>query len=363
MNPMIFNESALQRCTGNVTLLKRCRRMKHLLQLLIAGFTILGGVAGAQVSQAGQGLDSAVLADLRHKLPTEFPRVRSVVVLLHGRPTFEFYREGLDSLTLHDARFATASVVATLVGIALNEGLIKSTDQPLSDFLKEAVEEGVDTRVRTMKLENVLTLTAGFDPSVKQVGKWAFPTAFALRRPLVNEPGAAFSFNPGTAHLAARVVVGATKGSISGFAKKHLFGPLQIERYLWKIDGPGGNELGYAGLQLSALDMAKIGQLHLQDGVWNGKPLMPSKYVNAATRKQNNGGAPLGWKYGYLWWVAPFDAPSAFMAGADDGQRIYVDRTLDLVAVVTSDSPRVRGQKLADVDLVLKNFVLRSAKR
>jgi len=337
--------------------------MKHLFRLLIAGFTLLGGVADAQVSQTGQGLDSVVLTDLKQKLPTEFPSVRSVVVLHHGRPAFEFYRDGLDALTLHDARFATASVVSTLVGIALKEGLIKSTDQPLSEFLKEAGEEGVDTRVRTMKLEHVLTLTAGFDPSVKQVGKWAFPTAFALRRPLVNEPGAAFSFNPGTAHLAARVVVGATKGSISGFAKKHLFGPLQIERYLWKIDGPGGNELGYAGLQLSALDMAKIGQLYLQDGVWNGKALMSSKYVDAATRKQNNGGAPLGWSYGYLWWVAPTDAPSAFMAGADDGQRIYVDRTLNLVAVVTSDSPRVRGQKLAEVDLVLKNFVLRSAKR
>lgn len=64
--------------------------------------------------------------------------------------------------------------------------------------------------------------------------------------------------------------------------------------------------------------MAKLGQLYLQGGVLNGKALLPSTYVASATRKQNHGGPALGWSYGYLWWVAPTETPSVFMAGADD---------------------------------------------
>lgn len=340
--------------------------------VLVSCFMLFLGSANAQrnaenrggerlSAPADQGLDLAVLAEMQRRLPLEYPSIRGVVILRHGKPAFELYRDGLNSATLHDARFATASFVSALVGIALQQGLIKSVNQPISTFLPEALEAGVDSRVRSMTLEQVLTLTAGFDPSVRQVGKWAFPVDFALRRPLVSDPGSAFSFNPGTAHLAARVLVGATKKSMSNFAKRHLFEPLQIERFLWRIDGPGGNELGYAGLQLTARDMAKLGQLYLQGGVWNGKALLPATYVESATRKQNNGGPPLGWSYGYLWWVGPTETPSVFMAGADDGQRIYVNRALDLVAVVTADAPR--GKTHSDVDAVLNNFVLRSVKR
>ena len=308
--------------------------MNAFASVLVVGLTLFLCSASAQeeatvrerpLAAVEQGLDPAVLAELRQRLPLEYPSIRSVVVLRHGKPVLELYRDGLNSATLHDARFATASFVSALVGIAIQQGRIKSVKQTISELLPEALEGGVDSRVRSMTLEHILTLTAGFDPSVKQVGKWAFPVAFALRLPLVSDPGAVFSFNPGTAHLAARVLVSATKESLSVFAKKHLFGPLEIERFLWRTDGPGGNELGYSGLQLTARDMAKLGQLFLQGGVWNGKALLPSAYVEAATRKQNSGGPPLGWSYGYLWWASP-ENPTVFEAAGDDGQRIYVDR-------------------------------------
>lgn len=311
-----------------------------------------------------QGLDAELLNELVDKLKSQEKAIRSVVIVRSGKLAFEYYRDGLGPATLHDMRSATMSVVSTLVGVALQKGLIKSVDQPVADFLPEALGEGVDSRVSAMSLRHILTLTAGFDPDVKQVGRWAFPVDFALRRSLVSDPGRKFDFNPGTAHLAARVVVSATGESVSQFAQKQLFAPLRIERYLWRIDRPGGSELGYSGLQLTTRDMAKLGQLYLQQGSWNGTTLVPAQYVEAATRKQSSGGPPVHWAYGYSWWVAHSSRlPGPYMAGADDGQRIYVNPSLRLVVVVASDSSQARGRSQSQVDVVINDIVLRVLRR
>jgi len=311
-----------------------------------------------------QRVDVERLAELVRTLKSEQRGVRSVVIVRNGKLAFEYYRDGLGPLTLHDMHSATMSVVSTLAGIALQQGFIKSVDQPIADFLPQALGEGVDARVGAMTLRHVLTLTAGYDPTVKQVGRWAFPVDFALRRPLVSDPGRTFSFNPATAHLAARVLVSATGESISQFAQKQLFGPLRIERYLWRIDRPGGSELGYAGLQLTTRDMAKLGQLYLQHGSWNGKALVPAPYVEAATRKQSSGGPPMHWAYGYSWWVAPSSRlPAPYMAGAADGQRIYVNPSLSLVVVVASDFNQEGKGSQGQVDVVINDIVLRVVRR
>ncbi|MBT2327078.1 serine hydrolase [Variovorax paradoxus] len=346
---------------------------RHLMAaLLLVGTSATGRSQSSKDARDGwqlsspsdQGLDKAMLDELARELASERKSVRSVVVVRHGRLAFEYYREGLGPSSLHDMRTATMSVMSTLVGVAIHNGLIKNVDQPISEFLPEATGEGVDSRVRAMTLEHLLTLTAGFDPDVKQIGRWAFPVEFALRRPLVSDSGAKFSFDVGTAHLVARVLVSATQQNVLQFAQKQLFGPLGIRRYLWQIDRPGGGELGYGGLQLTARDMAKLGQLQLQRGAWNGVALMSPAYVEAATRKQSSGGPPVHWAYGYSWWIAPSArSPAPFMAGADDGQRIYVNPSMSLVVVVTSEAVRSRSRVQADADLVINDIVLRAAKR
>lgn len=317
-----------------------------------------------QASPSAQGLDGELLDELARKLRSEEKSVRSVVVVRNGRLVFEYYREGLGPLTLHDMRSGTMCVVSTLVGVALQKGLIRSVDQPIADFLPEALGEDVDPRVKTMTLGHILTMTAGFDPAVKQVGKWAFPVDFALRRPLVSDPGTTFSFDPGTAHLVARVLVSATRERVSQFAHTQLFRPLGIQRYLWQIDKPGGGELGYSGLQLTARDMAKLGQLQLQHGTWSGTGLVQAGYAEAATRRQSAGGPPMNWGYGYSWWVARSSRlPAPYMAGADDGQRIYVNPGMSLVVVVASDSPREHSRSPSQADRVISDIVFRAVKR
>jgi CubicO group peptidase (beta-lactamase class C family) len=277
--------------------------------LVAAAVAVAAGVAQAQARKATdgwqrsspseQGLDAGHLKDLVQRLRSEERGVRSVVVVRNGRLVLEYYREGLGPSTLHDMRSATMCVVSTLVGVALQKGLIRSVDQPIADFLPEALGEDVDPRVKTMTLGHILTMTAGFDPAANQVGKWTFPGDFALRRPLVSDPGTTFNFDSGTAQLAARVLVSATRERVSQFARTQLFRPLGIQRYLWQIDKPGGGELGYSSLQLTARDMAKLGQLQLQQGTWSAIALMPAGYSDAATKRQSAGGPPMNWGYGY----------------------------------------------------------------
>ncbi|WP_354444325.1 hypothetical protein [Ottowia thiooxydans] len=76
-----------------------------------------------------------------------------------------------------------------------------------------------------------------------------------------------------------------------------------------------------------------------------------------ATRKQTTGGPPLNWNYGYLWWVAPDDSSRIFMAGADDGQRIYVNQILDLVIVIASDAQGARSGRHQNVDALIQSVV------
>jgi CubicO group peptidase (beta-lactamase class C family) len=353
---------------------RRSLRTSVLCMVAVVLMVVAAGVAQAQARKAAdgwqqsspseQGLDAGLLNDLVERLRSEEMSVRSVVVVRNGRLVFEYYREGLGPLTLHDMRSATMCVVSTLVGIALQKGLIRSVNQPIADFLPEALGEDVDSRVKAMTLGHILTMTAGFDPAAKQVGKWAFPVDFALRRSLVSDPGTTFSFNPGTAHLAARVLVSATRERVSQFAQTQLFRPLGIQRYLWQIDKPGGGELGYSGLQLTARDMAKLGQLQLQHGTWSGTALVPAGYADAATRRQSAGGPPMNWGYGYSWWVAPSSRlPAPYMAGADDGQRIYVNPGMSLVVVVASDTAQGRSRRQSQADEVINDIVLRVIKR
>jgi CubicO group peptidase (beta-lactamase class C family) len=91
---------------------------------------------------------------------------------------------------------------------------------------------------------------------------------------------------------------------------------------------------------------------------------MPPDYADAATRRQNDGGPPTNWGYGYLWWVAPSPRlPAPYMAGAADGQRIYVNPSMSLVIVVASDAPQGRSRSLGQVDAVINDIVLRVVKR
>ena len=123
----------------------------------------------------------------------------------------------------------------------------------------------------------------------------------------------------------------ATGMNALAFAQEHLFGPLGITSVEWPSDHQG-IATGWGGLRMQPRDMAKFGQLYLQEGWWNGRNLVAASWVQASTRKHIS--ATLQDGYGYQWWIAD---NGVYMALGYGGQFIFVSPSLNMVVVAVSD--------------------------
>ena len=166
---------------------------------------------------------------------------------------------------------------------------------------------------------------------------------YLLAKPHVAEPGTTFAYNSASAHLLG-VVLSAAVGPLPAFANETLMTPLGITASGWEVLGP--NEVnGGAGLTIRPLDMARLGQLFLQDG-WSGtRRVLPEGWVGQATTAHypwTSSAGPTRASYGYLWWTD--EENDAYMAWGYGGQFIYVAPRRDLVVVTTTTWWRIDGE-------------------
>ena len=204
-------------------------------------------------------MDGERQAELSKTLRQDYRSIRAVVVLHGDLPVFEYYRHGTNPDDPLPVRSVTKSVMSILVGIALGQAAFNSLDQHLGDLLPEALEPGVDPRVREISIRHLLTMSSGFNPtSIGALPPSARLWAWSLHRPMLDAPGRQFSYDNEASHLLSIVLTRAIKQDPRRFAQQHLFGPLGIENYSWLLDDEG-NLQGSSGLSLTARDMAKIG--------------------------------------------------------------------------------------------------------
>ena len=292
-------------------------------------------------------------AGLAARIGGQLTDVQSVVVLHQGHLAFEHYRAGITADTLQDTQSVTKSVLALLFGQAMADGAVRGPRELVAARLPEMLRVGADGRVRSLRFEHLLGMTAGWageqtarrdrDDDLRQI----------VRRPFVADPGTRFAYDNGAANLLALALDNVLGQPLSDYARQRLFAPLGIHRFTWRR-GARGHDLGALGLSLSTRAMARLGELVLAEGQWQGRALLPRDYLRAATERQNAGGAPLHAAYGYLWWVAS-TAPSrraerrTAMANGYGGQWVYVYPPLDLVVAATSrrtSESMARGQAL-----------------
>ena len=315
-------------------------------------------VASPAAPRAGPSAEQP-FESLHRTIERLFPDVGSVVVLRRGELLFEHYQAGTDADALHAVQSVTKSVVALLVGIALDRGALASLDQPIVTLLPGAMPQQAVATDPPITIRHLLTMTAGFEPARDFRRTDADDPQFLTRRHRSAAPGAVFHYDNLAANLLAIALEAATGQPVSAFAQQNLFEPLGIAGFDWEV-GRHGHALGFAGLYLRTLDMAKLGQLVLQQGAWQGKQLVSKGFVDAAVQPQSVGGDPVGQAYGYLWWVVRTGKPRpTFFASGYGGQLIWVYPPLDLVVATTSvvsEASNARGQALT----LIRNDIFRA---
>jgi CubicO group peptidase (beta-lactamase class C family) len=283
-----------------------------------------------------QGMDAGPLNEMMAFIDAQAINLHGIVVIRHGTIVAERYYGGFSEATRAEVYSVTKSFVSTLIGIALDRGMLESIDQPVLGFFPDRPFENVDERKQAMTIRNLLTMTSGleWDESdatyMQMAGSPDWPK-YILDKPMAFHPGSQFEYSSGASHLLSAIVQTSSGMNTIDFARANLFEPLGITGAQWIADS-GGIPIGGWGLQLTPREMAKLGFLFLHRGQWDGRQIVSSDWVNAATKKQVQADNGLG--YGYQWWINLGDG--TYMALGRYGQAIYVNPGLDLVVVITA---------------------------
>jgi len=291
---------------------------------------------------AAQGINADLL-DRAYADARETPGIRSLLVQRHGVLVAEEYFNGCAADTLEQVWSVTKSVMSILTGIALERGDLGSLDQTLAEFLPPLVDSLPDDKGR-ITVRQLLTMTSGLQwhemDGGGEYGRWvASPDMiqYVLDLPWAHAPGEVFLYNTGGSHLVSVVLTEATGTPTLDFAQQHLFGPLGITQASWWQDNRG-YYTGGMGLYLRPLDMMKLGELFLREGMWGSARVVPQAWVRESTAPfvSTSNAVPFGPQYGYSWWAGRGQGRDFYFANGYAGQFILVSPALDLVVVATS---------------------------
>ena len=301
------------------------------------------------------GVDADLLEELRVAAEDgAFQNLHAILVVRRGKLVFEEYFNGFDAESLQYTASVSKSVGSILLGIAMDRGLVPGLDDgvldaPLVDLLPEyASVFEADPRKKDILFRHVLSMSGGLEwdetsyPYSDSRNDWIQasqsedPIGFALSRPVVAEPGTEFNYHGVYSILPSYLIERATGASAETFAAQYLFGPLGIEEWEWDSIANGLTDTD-GGLHLRPRDMARLGQLYLDGGMWNDRQVVSQAWVDESTRRQIvNEDSP---DYCLLWWCGDFHYGSrsawTFLASGHGGQKIFVFPDFDLVAVVT----------------------------
>lgn len=310
---------------------------------------------------ADQDMDEAGVEEALEYAFTEGRNTQGVVVVRDGVIVEERYEDEADETSWATSWSVGKSFNSALVGIALDEGLIPSVDEPMTTYYPDwegTPREDVTLR-HVLQMASGLDFTESYDPDdvtnsdiIQMVVFQEDQLAYAADRPSLNEPGSVFNYSSGDAQLLGGVVEQATGMSASDYAAEKLFEPLGIDQVEWWQDAEG-HTLTYCCVDTTTRNFARFGQLYINGGEWNGETVVSADWVAESLEPSE---ASEG--YGYQWWLTGNENDSlpadTFSARGHDGQFIYVVPSLDLVVVRNGTYIKYDGEPVADPNLIEK---------
>ncbi|WP_202843680.1 serine hydrolase domain-containing protein [Luteimonas saliphila] len=327
----------------------------------------------------GRGWNTARLAALDAAIAGgEAPETTSLLVVHRGTLVHEAYFNGADRQTLHNTRSLTKTVTALLVGNAIDRGLIAGVDGPVLDFFPERTPGNPGTFKRAVTIEDLLTMSAqwecddnnnfsaGHEERMYVSADWI---QFALdlpergyaawtRRPADSPHGRAFAYCTANAFLLGAIVERASGVSLARFAREALEAPLGIRVSRWHRSSEGTG-MGGGGTEYRSRDLAKLGQLIVDGGRWNGRQVVSAQWVRAMS--QVHAQTPFDADYGYQMWRFPFTAGDrplhAWAMSGNGGNYVFVVPEEQLVVVITRTRYNQRGMH-AESRKLFSDYVL-----
>jgi CubicO group peptidase (beta-lactamase class C family) len=292
-----------------------------------------------------------------------YKNIHSVLVVKNGKLVVEEYFPGRDSNgkyrvyqreTLHETCSITKCVNSILIGLAINQHLIKGVDEKISTLLPAYSDVFGDEKKDAICLKHLLTMTAGFSWD-----EWKYPYSdprndhaamddskdpvrYVLQRPLITKSGEQFVYNSGGSTVLGEIIHQMSGLKADKFAERHLFGPLGISKYYWSNYATGFVRTG-GGLAVRPRDMAKIGYLFLNGGRWQGQQIVSEEWVKESIKNRVDPKQFPDWHkdggYGYQWWLRSFKVGNrvifSYHAPGLGGQFIFVVPEFEIVAVFT----------------------------
>jgi len=287
-----------------------------------------------------QGMDSERLADMLKAIHENDHAIDGVSILRNGYLVLDVAIYPYQSGSKHIIHSCTKSIVSALIGIAIQQGYIEGVDQPLLTFFPERTAANLDQDKESITLEHLLSMSSGWDCRDSYLYRWEGLgemrasedwVQHMLDLPMAEEPGITFEYCNGGSFMLSAILQESVGMNAKAYAEEHLFGPLDITDFEWPTN-PQGINIGWGELRMRPLDMAKIGQLFLDEGVWEGKQIISKEWVKESTREHIS--ATLEDGYGYQWWT---DDSGFYLALGYAGQFIYVIPEKDMVVVFVSD--------------------------
>lgn len=274
------------------------------------------------------------------------------IVIRDGQLLYENYFNGYQRDSICVSRSVAKSFTSALVGIAIGEGFIKRVDDPITNYLPELKGQGFDT----IMIKNLLTMGSGIKyrlhdlPWDEEAVAYFYPDLSKLMLTdlkIVEPPGQSFHYNDYNTELLGLILKRAAHQSPSEYLQEKIWQPLGMEYpATWSIDSEQDDlELMYVLLSARAIDFAKFGQLYLNKGNWNGKQIVPERWVIESTTRDPGDNRPWetypefrddGGYYKYFWWGRTFGADDyIFEAQGLWGQYIFVSPRTNVVIVRT----------------------------
>lgn len=299
------------------------------------------------------------------------PRIHGVIIARHGRLVLEEYFHGESRDRAHDTRSAAKVLASTLAGAAIRDGAPLRLDSPIYAVMNGgAFPAGLEPRKQAITLEHLLTMASGLDcddgnPRSRGNEETMLDQAqepdyyrYTLAVGTVRDPGRQAVYCSGQPNLAGGVVSRAAGRPLPELMQDLVGRPLRMGRYYMPLAPAGDAYLG-GGVRFRLRDFARIGEMYLRDGRWDGRQVLSPEWVRRATSPLYAMGRL---RYGFYWYVIELPyrdgTIQAFYAGGNGGQTLMVVPGLDLVIAIFAGNYADTPRTLAYQQVVIPRDIL-----